>query len=61
MIDCDSPISEAQAILNGYVKDSKLLLELRFWVASQGVALNVISNYRASLKAMLKREKANNH
>ena len=63
LIDCASPISEAQAqaILDGYAKDSKLLPELRFWVANQGVALNVISNYRTSLNAMLARGKANNH
>lgn len=61
LLDCDSPISEAdaQAILDGYMKDPKLLPELRFWVASQGVALQVIANYRTSLNAMLPREKKN--
>ena len=53
--DCDSPISEAdaQAVLAGYLADPKLLAELRFWVANQGVALNVITNYKASIRAML--------
>jgi hypothetical protein len=57
LLDCASPISEAeaQAILDGYVKDPKLLPELRFWVANQGVALNVISNYKTSLRDMLAR------
>ena len=55
--DCDSPFSEAdaQAVLAGYLADPKLLPELRFWVANQGVALNVISNYKALLRAMLSR------
>jgi len=57
LLDCDSPISEAQAqaILDGYAKDPKLLPELRFWVANQGVALNVIANYQTSLRGMLAR------
>lgn len=59
LIDCDSPIPEAQAqaILDAYLKDPNLLPELRFWVANQGVAINVIANYRTSLNAMLAREK----
>ena len=48
LLDCDSPISEAdaQAVLAGYMQDPKLLPELRFWVANQGVAINVIANYK---------------
>jgi hypothetical protein len=55
LLDCESPISEAQAqaILDGYLADPNLLPELRFWVANQGVALNVIGNYTASLNDML--------
>jgi len=57
LLDCDSPISEAaaEAVLAGYQADPKLLPELRFWLANQGVALNVIGNYRTSLDAMLAR------
>lgn len=60
LLDCDSPISEAeaQAILDGYLKDPRILPELRFWLANQGVALNVIANYRTSLRAMLARPPA---
>ena len=55
LLDCDSPVSEAQAqaVLDGYLKDPHLLPELRFWVANQGVALNVIQNYNPLLKDML--------
>jgi hypothetical protein len=58
LLDCDSPISEAeaQAVLDGYLKDPELLKELRFWVANQGVALNAIRNYNPLLKDMLARE-----
>ena len=60
LLDCDAPISEteAQAVLAGYLEAPELLPELRFWVANQGVALNVIANYKTSLRAMLAREDA---
>ena len=58
LLDCDSPVSgaEAQAILDGYLKDSQLLKELRFWVVNQGVSLNAIGNYGPLLEDMLARE-----
>jgi hypothetical protein len=58
LLDCDSPVSEAQAqaVLDGYLKHPDLLPELRFWVANQGVALSVIGNYGPLLKDMLARE-----
>ncbi len=57
LLDCDSPISEAQAqaLLDGYLKDPDLLPELRFWVANQGVALSVIGNYNPLVRDMLAR------
>lgn len=57
LLDCDSPISEAeaQAVLAGYLQDPKLLPELRFWVANQGVALKVIGNYKPIVRDMLAR------
>jgi hypothetical protein len=57
LLDCDSPISEAeaQAVLAGYMQDPELLKELRFWVANQAVALNVIGNYNPLLRDMLAR------
>lgn len=59
LLDCDSPVSEAQAqaVLDSYLKAPGLLPELRFWVANQGVALNVIKNYTPLLKDMLARGK----
>lgn len=58
LLDCDSPIPEAQAqaVLDGYMGDPDLLKELRFWVANQGVALRVIDNYNALLEEMMTRE-----
>ncbi len=58
--DCDSPISEAEAqsVLDGYLKHATLLPELRFWVANQGVALNVIGNYKPILQSMMAREQS---
>ena len=55
LLDCGSPVTEAeaQAILDGYLKDPELLPELRFWVANQGVALNAASNFKRSLRAMI--------
>jgi len=60
LYDCDAPITEAQAqaVLAGYMKDPNLLRELRFWVANQGVSLNVIENYKPMVKAMLARAAA---
>jgi len=58
LLDCDAPISEAQAqtVLASYLEDPRLLPELRFWVANQGVSLNVIGNYKPILRDMLARE-----
>ena len=55
LLDCSSPISEAeaQAILDGYLADPQLLSELRFWVANQGVAMDVIANNERDVTAML--------
>ena len=57
LLDCDSPISEAQAqaILDGYMKDPNLLPALRFWVANQGVTLNASATFKRTLTAMLAR------
>ncbi|MBP7371142.1 MAG: hypothetical protein KA902_06840, partial [Arenimonas sp.] len=60
LLDCESPMSEAeaQAVLNNYRKDPKLLSELRFWVTNQEVALKVVDNTRNLGLAMLARLKA---
>lgn len=53
--DCDSPIGEAQAqaVLDGYLAHPELLPELRFWVADQGVAIEVISSAKAAVDTLL--------
>ncbi len=60
LLNCASPIDEtqAQAVLDGYLRDPKLLPELRFWVANQGVALIGIRNYKPILRNFLVRTEA---
>lgn len=60
LLDCDAPISEAeaQAVLDGYLQDPKLMPELRFWVANQGVALLSIKNYKPILRDLRARAEA---
>lgn len=57
LLDCESPMSEAEAnaVLANYVKDPKLLSELRFWNSNQGVAVKLIANNKAAVTTMLKR------
>ena len=43
---------------NARLADPRLLPELRFWVANQGVALNVVGNYKPILRDMLAREES---
>ncbi|RZA17839.1 MAG: hypothetical protein EOP93_12595 [Lysobacteraceae bacterium] len=59
LLDCAAPIpeAEAQAVLDGYMKNPDLLPELRFWVANQGVALDVIAGYKPLLREMLERQR----
>jgi len=45
-------------VLDVYRKHPGLLAQLRFWVANQGAALNVIGNYKPILREMLAREQA---
>jgi hypothetical protein len=60
LLDCDAPISEAeaQAVLDSYLKDPRLLPELRFWIANQGVALLGIRNYKPILRDLQARTQA---
>ena len=55
--DCESPMSEAeaQAVLDAFTSDPKLLSELRFWVTNQEVTSKVIANNKDSVAAMLER------
>lgn len=60
LLDCASPMpeAEAQAVLDGYLKNPDLLGELRFWMASQGVAMNGIGNTRKLDRAILAKIRA---
>ena len=49
--------AEAQKILDVYMNDSKLLPELRFWIANQGVALQIMATNKVAVAAMLERMK----
>lgn len=57
LLDCESPMSEAeaQAVLDNYRKDPKLLSELRFWVTNQDVALKVVENTRKLGSTMMQK------
>lgn len=58
LLDCDSPISEAEAeaILANYMNNPDLVPELRFWIANQGVALSAIAGLKPILQNMLTRQ-----
>lgn len=60
LLDCDSPITEAQAqaVLASYLEEPELLPELRFWTVNQGVALSGIRNYEPILRDMQARAEA---
>lgn len=63
LLDCESPMpeAEAQAVLDRYRNDPKLLSELRFWVTNQEVALKVVENTQKLGRTMLDRmEQATN-
>ena len=55
LLDCSSPMpeAEAQAVLDGYLKNPDVLGQLRFWMANQRVAMNVIGNTRKMDMAIL--------
>ena len=55
LLDCPSPVSEAeaQAVLNAYLADPHLLPELRFWVANQTVAMQLMDNNDAEVRTIL--------
>ena len=57
LLDCESPMSEsdAQIVLDNYLKDPKLLSELRFWNSSQGVAVKLIANNKKAMLTILER------
>ena len=58
LLDCDSPITEAQAqaVLDVYTSHPDLLPELRFWVANQGVAIEVIRDTKGAVDELLARD-----
>jgi hypothetical protein len=54
LLDCDSPISEAeaQAVLDAYLANPKLVEELRFWMSNQTVAEKLLATNRAAALAI---------
>jgi hypothetical protein len=60
LLDCEAPLSEAeaQAVLDGYLREPRLLPELRFWTANQEVALVSIENYKPILADLVARAQA---
>jgi hypothetical protein len=54
LLDCDSPMSEpaAQAVLDGYLADPRLLTELRFWITNLEVMTSLISDHERSALAL---------
>ncbi len=57
LIDCDSPMSEAQAqaVLDGYMADPSLLPELRFWITNLEVMTDLVSQHRLAARALAER------
>lgn len=55
--DCDSPMSEAeaQAVLDGYLADPRLLQELRFWITNLKVMTDLIAQHQVSARALSER------
>ena len=54
----DNELELTQEVLDGYLKNADLLGELRFWMANQGVAMNVIGNTRKLDMAILAKIRA---
>lgn len=55
--DCDSPMSEveAQAVLDGYLAEPRLLPELRFWITNLEVMTNLIEKHQTAARALSER------
>lgn len=60
LLECDAPITEAQsqAVLDAYLRDPRLVEELRFWMSNQAVAAKMIAANRAAAQAMQSRLEA---
>ncbi|MFY2763573.1 hypothetical protein [Arenimonas sp. MALMAid1274] len=60
LLDCDAPVTEAeaQAVLDAYLRDPRLMEELRFWMSNQAVAAKMIAANRAAAQAMQSRLEA---
>jgi hypothetical protein len=57
LLDCDSPMAEpaAQAVLDGYLADPRLLAELRFWITNLEVMTSLIAEHERSALALAER------
>lgn len=55
--DCDSPMPEvdAQAVLDAYLADPRLLLELRFWITTLEVSLTLVELNRKDVRELIVR------
>lgn len=54
LLDCESPMSEqaAQAVLDGYLADPRLLAELRFWITNLEVMTGLLAHHEHSALAL---------
>jgi len=57
LIDCDSPMSEtaAQAVLDVFLADPRLLPELRFWITNLEVMTDLVTQHRVAARALAER------
>lgn len=54
LLDCGAPIgeTEAQAVLDGYLVEPRLLAELRFWITNLAVSIELLGNNRREAVAL---------
>ncbi len=57
LLDCESPMSEqaAQAVLDAYLADPRLLPELRFWITNLEVMTSLINMHQAAARKLATR------
>jgi len=60
LLDCESPTSEAdaQAVLDGYLADPRVLPELRFWITNLDVMSELIQTHESAAHELLERLRA---
>ncbi|MGE4073111.1 MAG: hypothetical protein AB7E72_18235 [Lysobacterales bacterium] len=57
LVECESPMPEsaAQAVLDSYLADPRLLSELRFWITNLEVMTALISHHQVSAEELARR------